>query len=294
VKQLCVGTVQFGLPYGIANTNGKPSQDKITTIIREAHRNGIGFFDTAQSYGNSETALGNAFTELEIAGQVKVITKLRPDFKFTNAEALVQSVRNSLQKLRCQRLWGLMLHRAPADENWNQFVDVLNELKTRKEIHNFGISCYSPNEALKFIRMPFVNILQVPFNVMDRRWLDNDFFTIAEKLGKKVFVRSAYLQGLLLMNEKALRQKDKEWTLPYLSLLTKFLNENGLDRKSFAINAIRNAVPDAKIVVGIDTLEQLSENIAIFDAGKTDSGLFEEWWKMLPLFPEKLLNPSLW
>ena len=40
-KKLILGTVQFGLDYGINNSLGKPSQKNIARILDHAYQNGM-------------------------------------------------------------------------------------------------------------------------------------------------------------------------------------------------------------------------------------------------------------
>ena len=71
-------------------------------------------------------------------------------------------------------------------------------------ILNFGVSVYNSNDAFEALYDNLYDIIQVPFNVIDRRLINNDFFRIANEKNKKVFIRSIYLQGLLLMNDSDL------------------------------------------------------------------------------------------
>jgi len=57
-SKLVLGTAQLCLDYGIANKSGKPEENKAFEIMKYAAENGINYFDTAYSYGNSETTIG--------------------------------------------------------------------------------------------------------------------------------------------------------------------------------------------------------------------------------------------
>ena len=58
VSRLVLGTVQFGMNYGVANTHGKPSYETVKDILRKALDNGITTLDTAAGYGDSEEVIG--------------------------------------------------------------------------------------------------------------------------------------------------------------------------------------------------------------------------------------------
>ena len=82
MPNLCVGTAQFGMDYGVANSDGKPSFKKIVEMVDLLQKNNVVYFDTAQAYGDSEQVLGQSFSALKLQHKVKCITKLAPDFTF--------------------------------------------------------------------------------------------------------------------------------------------------------------------------------------------------------------------
>ena len=59
VEKLAIGTAQFGMPYGIANRNGKVQADEISAILDSACFKGINTIDTAKAYGISEKIIGD-------------------------------------------------------------------------------------------------------------------------------------------------------------------------------------------------------------------------------------------
>lgn len=60
-NKIVLGTAQLGLDYGIANKIGKPEENKAFEIMKYAVENGINYFDTAYSYGNSEIIIRKFF-----------------------------------------------------------------------------------------------------------------------------------------------------------------------------------------------------------------------------------------
>jgi aryl-alcohol dehydrogenase-like predicted oxidoreductase len=60
-----VGTVQFGMTYGIANQQGRPSRKEVLEIIKFGYEAGICDYDTAAVYGESEEVLGQPLKTLE-------------------------------------------------------------------------------------------------------------------------------------------------------------------------------------------------------------------------------------
>ena len=54
LPQLCLGTAQFGLPYGITNQTGKVPEGEVRKMLKLAAESGIQLLDTAQAYGAAE------------------------------------------------------------------------------------------------------------------------------------------------------------------------------------------------------------------------------------------------
>ena len=58
MTKLALGTVQFGLDYGITNSEGKVQIREVASILEYAKDKNINILDTASGYGNSEEVLG--------------------------------------------------------------------------------------------------------------------------------------------------------------------------------------------------------------------------------------------
>lgn len=294
MDNICIGTAQFGMEYGIANKEGQPKIDEIRRIIETASKNNIFFYDTAASYGNSEAILGAVFSDLNIADKVNCITKLSPDFSFLSYDELKETISKSLDRLQISTLWGLLTHRTKIKGDWKHFTKAIEKLKSEKIIKYFGVSIYQPEDALRFAKEKYIDIIQVPFNILDRRLLDNGFFDIALENHKKVFIRSVFLQGLLLMDQDQLINKNMDWVLPYLSRFQGYIKNNTTDKKRFALKMVSQYLPQAKLIMGLDSHDQLLENMKILKSKPLSENLINDWWTNLPNYPERLLNPSLW
>ena len=294
MDNLCIGTAQFGMEYGIANRTGQPLEKEIRRMVHKAAQNNAWFFDTASAYGNSEALLGEVFKSLDICQKVKVITKISPDFDFKRPQALGNAVKESTNRMGIECLWGLMLHRTKINGPWEPFLESVRRLKQESIIAHFGVSVYHPEEAVAFSQHPDFDIIQVPFNVLDRRLLDNGFFNIAAENRKLIFIRSVYLQGLLMMSDIERNEKGMGWANPIISGLDDHIKKNRLDKKAFLINAVIQAAPTARLIIGMETIKQLDENLRLMQSRGASGKCIDDWWDRLSLHPEKLLNPSLW
>ena len=294
MDNICIGTVQFGLNYGISNLLGIPDKKEVQKIIRIAHQNDISFYDTAQSYGDSEKVLGESFEKLGISKDVNIVSKLHPDFHFDSSTSFTNAMENSLTKLKITSLWGMLMSRSEIKGDWKRFLLSISKEKENGRLKNFGVTIYTPEDAMRFANEPSIDIIQIPCNIIDRRFIDIDFFNLAEKKGKQVFIRSAFLQGLFLMNDEQLIKKEMEWAIPHLFNIRKFVNKHNIEIKDFALNGVIKAFPNAKIIIGIASSSQLDENIKTIKHTSVLPSLINYWWQNLPEYPGRLLNPSLW
>lgn len=290
---LVLGTAQLGMSYGIANINGQPDSDLAKTIVKTAWENHIRVYDTAQGYGESEIALGNAIKSLGLSSEVRIVTKLDPNINHLDKAALEQAVKGSLTRLDVPILYGLMLHREEFLELWESGLgDTLRGFVSKGLTENIGVSVYSPAKALLALNINGISILQLPSNIFDRRFEHAGVFECAKRKRKQIYVRSVFLQGLALMSVEEL-PKHMQFAAPVLEKLDELCSDSGLTRQGLALGYAKYAYPDSKILFGVETPEQLEENIAY-------------WNKELPFYvidhvqqvfnnvEERILNPAFW
>ena len=161
MSKIVLGTVQFGLQYGV-NSAGRPSQDAVKGILEEAAKGGITTLDTSSAYGNSEEVLGECITLDE---NFKIVSK------YPKGETPVgEMFHGSLKRLKVNQLYGYLLHHFEVYKNnpavWDEFV----ALKESGKVQKIGFSLYTPEE-LEFILnngSPF-DLIQVPFNIFDKK-----------------------------------------------------------------------------------------------------------------------------
>lgn len=190
-SSLMLGTVQFGLNYGIANTHGKPSFDTVKQILKTAADSGITALDTAASYGKSEEVLGKALTVLGLKDKMSVVSKVPPVPEDCDpAEFIENSVRNSLRRLQLPVIPVILFHR----ESDYRYLPELRALIEKGLILEAGVSLDSQPYAHVADQVAYV---QIPCNVMDHRFDE----AIRNHKGH-IFIRSVYLQGMLLMPEE--------------------------------------------------------------------------------------------
>ena len=72
-NKLVLGTVQFGLDYGVNNQSGQVQQSEVNKILQLAKESGIKKIDTSSAYGTSESVLGKSLSENNL--QFHIISK---------------------------------------------------------------------------------------------------------------------------------------------------------------------------------------------------------------------------
>ena len=281
------------MEYGIANKSGQPELNEINKIVKCAIENNIKYFDTAQSYRESETLLGEAFSRFPDEKSFRVISKLSPDLQKSSSTAIVESVRSSLKKLKVNSLYGFLAHRIEPVKS-DSFITAIEILKNEELIIKSGVSVYTPEDALNVIKKPEIDILQIPFNILDKRWFDKGIFEKAEENNIQLFFRSIFLQGLIFLNENELSNQKMDWAKIYLKQFNDLVKETPFSPLELAFGILTNVPGNNVIIMGIDSSNQLWENLRILEKIKIDNKISDGWWSSLPAFPEKFLNPSLW
>ena len=279
--------------YGIANKTGKPDEEIAYSIVKSAWDGGIRYFDTAAVYGDSESILGRCFKLLGVSDRTRVISKFHPQVDLTDPISVEEAVEVSLDRLGVPKLYCLMLHREELLGSWDVGVrDVLSGLLERGMIEKLGVSVYSTDAAHRALQIRQIGCVQIPANIIDRRFENADVFNAAKRSKKTLFIRSIYLQGLLLKKSFELNPL-MQFAIPCLESLHKFGQDHGIPVKTLALVYARLAYPDAKIIFGAETAEQVSENLKLWNTD-VPTEVVNDAKMQLCFNDEVLLNPSLW
>jgi len=193
MSELVLGTVQFGLPYGITNVNGQVDKNEAKKILNFAKKVGINTLDTAISYGNSENTLG----EIGVKG-FKIITKTSP--LRNNVSEVIKNFHQSLNKLGVKQVEGLLIHnfQDTKEKMFNVLLNELNNFKKAGLIRKIGFSTYNPEEIDFLLSNYEFDLIQVPFNVFDTRLIEGGQLNALKNRNIEVHARSIFLQGVLL------------------------------------------------------------------------------------------------
>ncbi len=284
--KLALGTVQFGLEYGVANTSGRTTSEEAKSILQLASASGMNTLDTAIAYGDSEVVLG----QLGIH-QWNVVTKLPgvPEDCAHVALWVRQQVQESLSRLGVSHLHGLLLHRPDQllQKNGAYLYETLQSLKADGLVCKTGVSVYGPAELdVLFDKYQF-DLIQAPFNILDRRLIESGWAAHLQSTGVEVHTRSTFLQGLLLMSQKQRPSKFDRW-LPIWQEWARWVQDAGLTPLQACLQYAISQVNIDRVLVGVDSSAQLKEIIHAAHGELTSLPSFG------PLLDERLVNPSAW
>jgi len=292
-SHLVLGTAQLGMDYGIANTVGKPDLQRAREIVLTAWEGGIRYFDTAQAYGNSERILGDILADLEITDQAQIITKPAPNVDHSNKKDMEAALKKSLKNLRTGRLYGLMLHREEFLDIFEiGLADTLKGFLKHGVVDNIGVSLYSPSKAKTALTSEIVHMLQVPANICDHRFRNEGVFALAKEKKAAIFIRSVFLQGLLVMDIKALPGK-MQHAVPVIEQMESLCRKHSITKQGLALSYVRQKYPHAFIIIGAETQQQLVNNLCIWKNDLAES-IMTQVDKLFTNVDEKIVNPTLW
>ena len=293
VNRLVLGTAQFGMSYGIANQNGKPNHATATEIIRKAWESGIREFDTGQGYGDSETVLGKAFLALKLSEKALVISKFSPQLDHLNANIMSEALEQSLEKLGVPVLYGIMLHREELISYWDQGLkQILRNFVKSGKVKKVGISVYSPEKAILALNTDGIDFVQFPSNILDRRFEQAKVFELADQLNKRIYIRSVFLQGLILMLPEEIPET-LDFTRPVIAKINSLADELKLKRQELALGYLKMEMPHSQIIFGAEQAEQVDLNVECWMKNYSDS-LTSTVKCSFTNISEKIINPTLW
>ena len=287
-SKLILGTVQFGLDYGINNTAGKPSKENIKSILDLAYNSGIQLLDTAEAYGDSQNKIGEYHNNS--TNKFNVITKFSSNTEGFSLN-IIERVYNNLKILDVDKLYCYMFH---SFDDFNKYFEKYRkELLTLKRdgiINNIGVSLYSNNELESVLKFNEITLVQLPFNLLDNNNKRGNIIKKAKAKGIEIHTRSVFLQGLFFKNTSEFTLKIKPLE-PYLNLLNDLCDEE-YKMNDLALNYVCNQKNIDKVLIGVDNVHQLESNI--FSEKKNIKKESTNNIEAIDVEETKLLNPSNW
>lgn len=253
--KLGLGTVQFGMDYGVSNPGGRTPPDEVARILAEAREAGVCVVDTAPLYGGSEAALGEA----GVAG-FDVVTKVPAG---TAAGDLEEVFTRSLERLRLPRVHGLIAHDANdlLGEGGVELWAAMRRLVDEGFVERIGASVYTPEQVDGLLERYEPGLVQAPVNLFDQRLVRSRRLHTLKRRGAEVHTRSAFLQGLLLMEPDDAPAYFEPWREALRSYHT-WLAERGVTPLQAALGYVLGLQDVDAVIVGVASAEQFAEVLA--------------------------------
>ncbi len=285
IKSILLGTVQFGLEYGINNHSGKPSEIQVFEILDTAWKSGIDTLDTADAYGNAMKLISEYH---RVSGNT---FKINTKFKNVDFFGIKNKIKSDLLLLQCAKINTLFFH---SYTEYKENGHNLNELLRAKEeelISSIGVSIYTNEELIDVINDSKIDIIQLPYNLLDNDFQRGSLLKIAKEKGKKIQVRSIFLQGLFFIESKEVPKNLatlKPWLLK-IEAIAQLLNIT-MESLCFLYPNTQEYIDE--IIIGVDTKEQLLRNLEslklfIPEAVKTEID-------QISVSPSSILYPPNW
>jgi aryl-alcohol dehydrogenase-like predicted oxidoreductase len=262
---LALGTVQFGLPYGVTNASGQVSEVDVADILQYAMDRGISTLDTASEYGTSELVLGNVGVR-----SFEVVTKFPAQIPAANQTTwATSSVASSLRRLRVPNIHGVLFHRPEHVSAFDSdsLQSCIDELKQLGYVQKVGVSVYCPSDLDDVLRFFTPDIVQLPYNAFDQRFRTSGWLDRLSALNVDVHVRSVFLQGVLLEGLDRLPNRFKRWN-DQLEHWSHVCEDFGGDRLAVALAAVKHPAIN-RIVVGVQSKNQLIDIVNSYEIAKT-------------------------
>ena len=283
--ELCLGTVQLGMRYGVTNITGEVSKEEAKKILTLAANSGITMLDTAQAYGNSEKVLGELWP-----GQTsrKIISKLKPN---TKVDELEGNLRESMNKLKVNSLDTFLIHDSSdfKGEYGVELLEWLKGIRKRGLVERIGASIYDYKE-LQNIPLDEIQVVQLPLSIYDQRMILNGTLELLRRKGIAIHARSIFMQGIILQEERLpsfLTDRFRE----HHSKCVRSIKSKGLSMLSATLSFAKSQKTLETVIVGTTSAVELAQTINAWNnTVHIDSKEYKNWaWEK-----EYDVDPRFW
>ena len=284
-NKLILGTANIAKGYGIMNKKGVSSK-VIKNLIKFSRKNKIYGLDTAYSYRGVEKNIGKVnLANLKICTKTPKIIKKK---EILIEKYFYKAVKSSSIRINVKSFYVVFIHKSedlfgPKGE---EIYKAMLNLKKGGITKKIGVSVYSPEDLKKILKKYFFDVVQIPINVFDRRFLKKNYLYELKKKNIEIHARSIFLQGMLLLDQNLLPSYFRRWQKLF-NKWQEWNKQHNVKKVHTCLNFIKNVNYIDKIVIGVSNIDGFQEII--------------NYRKIEKLFPKKifsadkkLLDPRLW
>jgi len=278
MNKITLGTAQWGMNYGITNSDGIPNNEELKTIINLAKKSQITFLDTASGYGNAEQRIGNLTNN-----EFNIITKVG---NINLENSIKHQLTKSLKNVKTESVYGCLFHNVDELLKNPSLWEEIQAQKKEGLVKKVGYSLYHPQELERLLRLNYIpELIQIPFNLLDRRF--EPYLRQLKGMKIEIHVRSIFLQGLLLSFEKMNQNKFLKWK-PIWEGYHDWLKTINLSPLEACISHVLHYKEISNIIIGVEHASQLKQIILASRKKSIEAP------KMLISTDQELINPSSW
>jgi len=259
ISKLCFGTANIANKYGILKKKRNFPPRKIKDILEELKKNKIKNIDSAISYKNVEKKIGHFnLDNFNFYTKLPKLPKKCSDIKKWS----LMNINHSLSNLNRKRLSGVFIHHSEdlIGKNKIKLYEALLFLKKKKIINKIGVSIYDFNILDKILNEFKIDMVQVPFNILDRRLATKNYLNKIKKKKIQIHVRSIFLQGVLLLNKKSIPKNLFKWKNLFKSWHM-WIEKNKLSKLQACLNFILRFKQIDVIIFGASSKIQIKQII---------------------------------
>jgi aryl-alcohol dehydrogenase-like predicted oxidoreductase len=282
-KKIILGTAQFGNKYGIANKTGQINFPEVFKILNYLKKKKINYLDTASAYNQSEAKIGKYFQKTN--KKFRVITK----FSFKGNNSIEKQFIKSLSLLGY--LPNTILAHNYRDYINPKFHEQIKNIKKKYLIKNIGVSLNKISELNKILRYKKPDVIQVPLNILNKSFLDENIIKRLKKKSIRILGRSIFLQGLFYKDKKFVFKKFKNVKKKYMQLL-KIASHEKMTLGELSLVWANHLKEIDNIILGVDNLPHLKKNLDSLK--KRISKESYNLIKKINLENNKITKPYLW
>ena len=278
-KRLVIGSANFTQKYGADSIKIKHSE--IKKILNLARKNGIYKIDTAEAYINKKDVFKN------IDKKFKFYTKITPNLRWISLEFCQKQLEEHFKIFNNNKIETILFHDVKVlfAKSGLKIFKNLEKLKKKKYFQKIGLSIYD-TQCLSYIISNYdFDVVQCPYNILDRRILTSGWFEKLKSKGIEIHIRSIFLQGLLVNKIVYKKQYFKKWKKKFSEWFS-WLEDNNISPIDYCFSDLLNYDFD-KIIIGINNSKNLEEVINFKTINKNKMINFS-------ISDKKLIDPRNW
>jgi aryl-alcohol dehydrogenase-like predicted oxidoreductase len=257
--KLVIGTANFLNHYGFKNKRiDKKEAKKIFSFCK---KNKITHVDTAFSYDSFRLIKKIKFKDFKISSKINFKKNSNSSYKINDYLSLFN---DRIKEFKIQNFETFFVHNFDDihGKDLIEVMEIMKILKKKKLINKIGISIYDEKSLKKTLKFNFINTIQVPLNLSDRRFLNKKYLDYFKKKKINIQARSVFLQGILLEDFRKLDKKNCD--IKFIKKFNTWIQENKITKKQACINFVKSQKNLDSIIFGVENLKQLKEILAMY------------------------------